>query len=291
MKNSPALIFKTLNQDAHWNVNKAIAKEYGIVPACLLAHLISLSVKSFRSNEFYQKQEILMKTLNVSRRELENSLKVLLKETVSTEEDGSGNKVIKTTIPLLSVVKKGTPCKSYYTILWENIVSVLETPIEEDEYGDGQDRSNVADYTAINERTKKKKEEKKKEKQQQQNDSSNEYSFNEPNKEELVRKHKEITIQKEIEWEVLNSVWTTQEYSSAVKSYKKDWMKLTIDQQLEIINFCKEHQHKFKMTNVWKKDFFRTNNSSLNWLENQIKNNKTSSASKPGMGLTDFNNL
>jgi DNA-binding Lrp family transcriptional regulator len=106
--------------------------------------------------------------------------------------------------------------------------------------------------------------------------------FNQPNEEELVRKQKEDNLQKELNWGVLNSVWTTQEYDSAIKSYKKDWMKITLQQQQEIITFCQQNEQALKMTSVWKKDFFRTHNASIEWLKGEIK---TRSSRKRSTGL------
>lgn len=112
--------------------------------------------------------------------------------------------------------------------------------------------------------------------------------FNEPSVDDLVRKHEEDTIAKEINWKLLESLWiSTESYTDYLK---KIWMLVSLEKQEEIISFVKENKNIFSTGNIWKKNFLKDNKLSMEWLKAEIeKKKKLSGPPKPGHGLTDFN--
>lgn len=93
------IITGTMLQGSFFSVNKVVAKYLKSNDAALLlSHLIYLQEHHFKGEEFYQQQERLMEECNLSLSSLRISMKIL-------SERG-----------IVSIRKKGTPAKNYYTI-------------------------------------------------------------------------------------------------------------------------------------------------------------------------------
>jgi hypothetical protein len=101
-------INNTMMQGAFFSVNKHLAKYLKSNDAALiLSHFIYLQEHFFKGTEFYQQQERIMEECNITLAVLRSSMKLL------------------TTKNLLSIKKKGTPAKNYYTINYSEISRIL----------------------------------------------------------------------------------------------------------------------------------------------------------------------
>lgn len=111
---------KLLGNNAHWTINKELAKDIGLDATIVLQHFIDLQYSFFEDGGFYQQQDRLLQDLPLTIDYLRKAIKVL-------KDKG-----------FLSVVKKGVPAKNHYTVHEENILSYLsnttrsvsETPLE-----------------------------------------------------------------------------------------------------------------------------------------------------------------
>lgn len=101
-------ITSLLSSDAHWNVNKHLAKQIGIVPTILLMELIFCR-KKYGENEFYESVEKLDERLGIGREARRSAMKTLV---------DSG---------LIIVTKKGVPARYFYSIDDSKIMEILTT--------------------------------------------------------------------------------------------------------------------------------------------------------------------
>ena len=109
------IITGTMLQGSFFSVNKVVAKYLKSNDAALLlSHLIYLQEHHFKGEEFYQQQERLMEECNLSLSALRISMKILSKEEI------------------ISVVKRGTPAKNYYTINFSAIGKIFNLSSAQD---------------------------------------------------------------------------------------------------------------------------------------------------------------
>jgi DNA-binding Lrp family transcriptional regulator len=106
------LLSKTLGKHAYWTVNKSLAKSIGLESALILQHIIDLQ-NVFDKDEIFQSQPDMAEELGISEYAVRNRIPELIK------------------LGLLNVVKKGVPCKNYYSTndnkIMEIIVNGLDT--------------------------------------------------------------------------------------------------------------------------------------------------------------------
>ena len=102
-----------LSQSAHWNINKKLNKEIGIIPCLLLSDLIS-KFEYFENRNmldadggFFNLKDNIEEDTGINVYEQRKALKVL--------EDKK----------LLSVKRTGIPPKYFYYLNFENIVNIL----------------------------------------------------------------------------------------------------------------------------------------------------------------------
>ena len=98
---------KLLGNNAHWTINKELAKNIGLDATIVLQHFIDLQYSFFEDGGFYQQQQRLLADLPLTIDYLRKATKVL-------ENKG-----------FLSIVKRGVPAKNHYTVHEENILTYL----------------------------------------------------------------------------------------------------------------------------------------------------------------------
>jgi hypothetical protein len=104
-----------LSSDAHWNVNKAIAKKIGIVPTILLMELIFCR-KKYGQDEFFETAEKLEQILGIGEDARRSATKALVN------------------LGLVTMTRKGTPARWFYILNDDKIFEIfsatsdLETP-------------------------------------------------------------------------------------------------------------------------------------------------------------------
>lgn len=105
----------TMLQGSFFSVNKVVAKYLKSNDAALLlSHLIYLQEHHFKGGEFYQQQEKLMEECNLSKSALRICMKIL---------SDAG---------IVSIKKKGTPAKNYYTINFSVLEDIFSLSSDQD---------------------------------------------------------------------------------------------------------------------------------------------------------------
>ncbi len=100
---------KLLGNNAHWTINKELAKDLGLNATILLQHFIDLQYNYFEDGGFYQQQKRLLDDLPLTSYHLREATKVLV-------EKG-----------FLTVIKKGLPAKNHYTVNEGNVLTYLSS--------------------------------------------------------------------------------------------------------------------------------------------------------------------
>ena len=98
---------KLISNNAHWAINKSLAKDIGLEATILLQHFIDLQSSFFQDGGFYQQQDRLLEDLPITIDYLRKATKLLVSR------------------GFISVVKKGIPAKNHYTVHDEYILSYL----------------------------------------------------------------------------------------------------------------------------------------------------------------------
>ena len=100
------LLSKTLGKHAYWTLNKSLVKSIGLESTLILQHIIDLQ-DAFEKDEIFQSQPAIAEELGIS----EYSIKTKIPELIKLE--------------LINVVKKGVPCKNYYSTNDSKIIEIL----------------------------------------------------------------------------------------------------------------------------------------------------------------------
>ena len=100
------LLSKTLGKHAYWTLNKSLVKSIGLESTLILQHIIDLQ-DAFEKDEIFQSQPAMAEELGIS----EYSIKTKIPELIKLE--------------LINVVKKGVPCKNYYSTNDSKIIEIL----------------------------------------------------------------------------------------------------------------------------------------------------------------------
>jgi hypothetical protein len=98
---------KVIGNQAHWTINKELAKELGLDATILLQHFIDLQHNFFEDGGFYQQQSRLVKDLPLT-------LDYVRKATNVLKQKG-----------FVTVVKRGVPAKNHYTVNERDILLFL----------------------------------------------------------------------------------------------------------------------------------------------------------------------
>lgn len=105
-------LLKLLSTNGFISYNKTVAKKLGIHEAILLGELCSIG-DLYNYNEFYFERSKIINDTALSDSQIRNATKTLVE------------------YELVSVVKKGIPCKYYYTLNEENILNLFMCEDEE----------------------------------------------------------------------------------------------------------------------------------------------------------------
>lgn len=107
MKNlKKKLLSKTLGKHAYWTLNKQLVKTIGLEASLILQHIIDLQ-NVFEKDEIFQSQPDMAKELGISEYAVKNRIPELVE------------------LGLISVIKKGVPCKNYYSTNDDKILEIL----------------------------------------------------------------------------------------------------------------------------------------------------------------------
>ena len=102
-------IKQLLGAQAHWNINKELARQIGLYPTVLLQHLIDLDDSFFKDMQggFYQQQHRLVAAIPMSESQLRKSTTELIN------------------LGLITATRKGVPPKYFYTIEYDNLYKFI----------------------------------------------------------------------------------------------------------------------------------------------------------------------
>lgn len=100
------LLSKTLGKHSYWTINKQLVRSIGLEATLILQHIIDLQAV-FNKDEIFQSQGEMAKELGISEYAVKNRIPELIK------------------LGLVSVVKKGVPCKNYYSTNDDKIAELL----------------------------------------------------------------------------------------------------------------------------------------------------------------------
>jgi hypothetical protein len=95
-----------LSSDSHWNVNKKLAKEIGVIPTILLMELVFCR-KKYKEAEFFESAEKLEESLGIGRELRRSGIKIL------------------SDFGFITVQKKGIPARYWFQICDKNIYDFL----------------------------------------------------------------------------------------------------------------------------------------------------------------------
>ena len=100
------LLSKTLGKHAYWTLNKSLVQSIGLESTLILQHIIDLQ-DAFDKDEIFQSQPAMAKELGISEYAIKNRIPELIK------------------LGLINVIKKGVPCKNYYSTNDSKIIDIL----------------------------------------------------------------------------------------------------------------------------------------------------------------------
>jgi len=100
------LLSKTLGKHAYWTLNKSLVQSIGLESTLILQHIIDLQ-DAFDKDEIFQSQPEMAKELGISEYAVKNRIPELIK------------------LEIINVVKKGVPCKNYYSTNDAKIIEIL----------------------------------------------------------------------------------------------------------------------------------------------------------------------
>lgn len=100
------LLSKTISKNAYWALNKQLVRNLGLEAALILQHIIDLQ-DVFKKNEIFQSQPNMAEELGITEYAVKNKIVELSKA------------------GYINIVKKGVPCKNYYSTNDEKIIDIL----------------------------------------------------------------------------------------------------------------------------------------------------------------------
>jgi hypothetical protein len=100
------LLSRTIGKTSYWSLNKQMVKSIGLESTLILQHIIDLQ-EVFKKDEIFQSQPDMSTELGISEYAVKNKIAELSK------------------LGYINVVKKGVPCKNYYTTNDDKIIGIL----------------------------------------------------------------------------------------------------------------------------------------------------------------------
>lgn len=140
------LLSKTIGKTAYWSLNKEMVKSIGLESTLILQHIIDLQ-ELHKRDEVFQSQPDMANELGISEYAVKNKIAELTKA------------------GYINVVKKGVPCKNFYTTNDDKIINILvngldhtkSTGLSVDQFSsyeiNGLDNMNSTDKTISNQLT------------------------------------------------------------------------------------------------------------------------------------------
>lgn len=106
------LLSKTLGKHAYWTLNKELVKTIGLEATLILQHIIDLQA-AFNKDEIFQSQSEMADELGISEYAVKNRVPELVK------------------LGLVNVIRKGVPCKNYYSTNDDKILNILVNQLDD----------------------------------------------------------------------------------------------------------------------------------------------------------------
>lgn len=106
------LLSKTIGKNAFWALNKELVKQIGLESALIIQHIADL-MEIFDIDEVFQSQPDMAEELGISEYAIKTRIPELIK------------------LGLLNVVKKGVPCKNYYSTNDSRIFEIIANGLED----------------------------------------------------------------------------------------------------------------------------------------------------------------
>jgi DNA-binding Lrp family transcriptional regulator len=100
------LLSKTIGKNAYWSLNKQLVRNIGLEATLILQHIIDLQ-EVFAKNEIFQSQPNMATELGISEYSVKNKI---------VELNKAG---------YITIVKKGVPCKNYYSTNDDKIIDII----------------------------------------------------------------------------------------------------------------------------------------------------------------------
>ena len=119
------LLSRTIGKTSYWSLNKQMVKSIGLESTLILQHIIDLQ-EAFKKDEIFQSQPDMSNELGISEYAVKNKIAELNK------------------LGYINVVKKGVPCKNYYSTNDDKIIGILVN---------GLDHTKSTDLTISNQPT------------------------------------------------------------------------------------------------------------------------------------------
>lgn len=251
MNKRTQLLKNALGANAYWQVNKHLARTIGLEPTILLAHLIDLVTNyEHMPEEFYQQYSRLKESLGFSRRQLDDSIKILKEKS------------------LIEVELKGVPAKNHYSL---NVDKILESML------DVQTSSSNLDELERQNMTNKYRE-KEKEKKNISSAVAGVHTFS---SESQAAEHMVNSL---ANWEKLTSIWQTEESSAILKAiYKKYFLPLGKEEQEAILSMIQDFGSDVQyLKNTWIGKTFKEGLMDKESLQRDIQKRKEFNGPKQG---------
>lgn len=106
------LLSKTLGKHSYWTLNKQLVKTIGLEATLILQHIIDLQ-SVFDKDEVFQSQSEMADELGISEYAIKNRIPELVK------------------LGLVNVIRKGVPCKNYYSTNDDKILDILVEQLDD----------------------------------------------------------------------------------------------------------------------------------------------------------------
>ena len=106
------LLSKSIGKNSYWSLNKQLVRTLGLESALILQHIIDLQ-EVFKKNEIFQSQPNMAQELGITEYSVKNKI-------IELSKGG-----------YINIVKKGVPCKNYYSTNDEKIIEILVTELDD----------------------------------------------------------------------------------------------------------------------------------------------------------------
>ena len=100
------LLSKTVGKNSYWSLNKQLVRNIGLEATLILQHIIDLQ-EVFKKNEIFQSQPAMAEELGITEYAVKNKIVELSKA------------------GYINIVKKGVPCKNYYSTNDDKIIDII----------------------------------------------------------------------------------------------------------------------------------------------------------------------